>query len=39
MPYSVLENIYATLDEVEQKEIIDFAYYLFESSGKTHAQF
>lgn len=26
MPYAVLENAYATIDEFEQKEVVDFVF-------------
>lgn len=34
MPYKILENAYAALDETEQKEVVDFVLYLISRKQK-----
>lgn len=34
MPYTILENAYATLTEVEQREVVDFVMYLISRKQK-----
>ncbi len=34
MPYEILENAYAALDEMEQKEVVDFVMYLISRKQK-----
>ena len=36
MPYKILENAYAALDETEQKEVVDFVLYLISRKQKKH---
>ncbi len=38
MPYDVIENALATLDEVEQKEVMDFVLYLVARKQKNQEE-